>query len=256
MNSAAAWRFVVASQDDPVLAAWVSVCHEYQVASAAEISPFDAWDAFEELLNHGIVSPVEYDETNTKKIFFSGHPDESNIQGVLERLRFLCPEHDAMEIEKTMSEDPFFSKSSALSHRPKASEHKSIAPRPSASLDDAFFPNKEVLPQPVHGPAGGLDMFANTATSSPEGLPCHSTDPLRGTPAVVGGQAYIPQVNCGRCGKPVEMDDDGSRMINDDSPGSSTDPQLLLALFSGKCHHCKLIHHFTVAEDQDISQLG
>lgn len=258
MNTTTAWRFMVAACDDPVLASWASVCHEYHLVSATEISPYEAWEAYQDLFNHGIVTPAEYDAADVKKTFFSGHPETADIQDVLERIKFLCPGHEPTNTEISMSsKSSFFQNANSIATRDKAPSRGLPAPqRPEplggafAPKREAFEPKREVMPQPKRDLGGGLEAFARLSESprSKSGLACQDPTPM-GSGVLVGGRSYLPDIRCGRqgCGAQIQMNELGTEILPED--GDPSTASLLVAVFEGKCHSCGIVHHCSVAED-------
>jgi hypothetical protein len=247
MNISTAWRFMVAARDNPVLAAWASVCDGFCPAVASDISPYDAWDAYQYLFNHGFVSAAQFDNTDVKLLFFSGHPSTCEIQEVLERSRFLCPEHEPTPTEKPMAnENPFFSNSNALATRgkPKSGNGLSEARR-SESLGNPFSPKREVMPQSRQGESLGMEAFAPKTVAAPSGLDCQRPDDVALTRAL--GQ---PRIHCAKCGTEVSISEDGGQRK---VPGDGEYGPLLLTVFYGQC--CDLVYHCSVANDPHPDEL-
>jgi hypothetical protein len=244
MNVATAWRFLVAAQDDPVLAAWASVCDGHCPAVASDISPYDAWDAFGYLFNHGLVSGPDYDNTDTKKVFFSGSPPISEIQGVLERARFL-PE-DLQEKEQPMSDNSFFQKKNSLAPRGNNGDRGLSARRQSSSIGEAFSPRQEVMPH--HNGGGGLEAFAQTSPSSlQQGGPLACQDSEPGLHAEV----CKPRIHCGECGHELNVKVDHREQ---DIPGDGDRGPLELIIYFCKCDDCNWVYHSTGSKDPHPAQ--
>lgn len=242
MNKAIAWRFIVAARDDPVLAAWASVCDGYCPAVAADISPYDAWDAYQYLFNYGFVSAAQFDRTDIKKRFFSGHPSTYEIQEVLERARFLCPEHEPTPMETAMAnENPFFSDDTSIATRKSHSSGNGLAAKPrSQSLGNPFSTKQEVIPQRQDE---GLGLEAFAPRKEEVGLECQRDVGMTTQRAL--GQ---PRVYCGDCEAEVNMREDGGQRI----PGDDEYGELSLTVFCGEC--CDKVFHISVAKDSHPDQ--
>lgn len=254
MNESSAWRFFVAAEDNAVLAAWAHVCHEHHVITATDISPYDAWDTFHDFLNHGVVSHATFNSVGGSSQFFRSVPSSSDIQSVLDRIRFLCPEHTSQSKETDMSDsNPFFPNSESLAKRDKPAELRlathevsgpfgelsTQAPTPMGAFGEKEIPTLE---------GSMLEAFSQSAPNA-AALPCR--DPKGGNQSEVisvGGESYKPDVRCGRCGEQLNMTDEGSEILPEDGEDSANST-LLIAIFRAKCDACGLMHHCTVADD-------
>lgn len=94
MRAQEARRVLIAAQDDPVVAAWTWVLHEHKVAAPTEVSPYEAWDAFQALHDAGVVPTDIFDAQQGS--FFNRRPPQGQLESALTNLRIL-PEVDALE---------------------------------------------------------------------------------------------------------------------------------------------------------------
>lgn len=242
MNLTEAMRLLIAAQDDPVLAAWAAVVHEYRMAPMCDVSPYDHLAAFQELFSHGLITPHQYNLTDTRRIFFSGRrPSATEVQRVLDNLRRL-PEPPAMEPSMAKSKFPSnpFGETAlvAKENNGAVAQRATMLPSTTAAVPlNPFAPSREILPpnkQPL------LDPFGSPA---PSGLVCRDTAKLRGGAKDLMGDI---DVQCFCCGvqltmEVADMQAEGPDVIPGEHIGIVD-----LVLF-GVCTKCNKEHHHSVA---------
>ena len=248
MNHAHALRLIVAAEDDAVLAAWAAVVLEHRMPAHSEISPYDAWEAYQEFFALGAILGDDYDATDIKRAFFSGGcPPTSQIQDVLHNVLFLCPEH---EPEESMSKSNPFNNpgESALSAR---NDRQSIAPSRSATP----LPGGMTTGAPLPGGNGGGAPLVTPFSREREIMPANKTPDLglhhrerRNLPCADpgGGEDRIrPTVFCGECGEKLDLKLDGSQGLGpDDQPGGNV--SVMEAVWYQKCETCQITYHCSV----------
>lgn len=248
MTKTQALRLLVAAHDDPVLAAWASVVHEYKMPASCDVSPYEHWEAFQEFFSYGLITSVQYNSTDTKRIFFSGHkPPAIEVQRVLDALRIL-PDYQPLEppMSKTKLPDNPFATSTMLTARDSgglAAGHKAaeLPARQSPSMLNPFADARETLPK-------SKDPIPMEAFSPRRGLACQ--DPKGVSVAHVGSQSIRVGVQCygtsenPHPGEHVDMMvDDGHAIGPDDLPGGQV--SVIEAIFHGKCPNpdCGMVLH-------------
>ena len=60
MNLAKAINLMVAARDDAILAAWVYMITDQAVHAVTDLSPYDAWDAYQRLYDLGLVEATAF----------------------------------------------------------------------------------------------------------------------------------------------------------------------------------------------------
>jgi hypothetical protein len=244
-------RFLVAARDDPVLAAWTKVVHEYRAEAHAEVSPYEHWEAFQEFFCCGLLSPIEFDSTDVKQTFFSGrNPRPADVQCVLDNLKLLCPEHD-LPLEEPMSRakppTSAFSNQSAIATRSAGPTGLAAAPskhelrsRRSGGDLAAFQPRREVMAEP-RSPA----MVSPFGDESPRPMAAPPPTTLD-SKMYVGDMELNGHIVC--CGHPLQMVDDGGDIIPPEDMPQGEDFSLLEYMFHCECPNCGSIYHCTVGK--------
>jgi len=243
MNIQNAWRFIVAAQDDPVLAAWASVCDGHCPAMASDISPYDAWDAYQYLFNHGFVSSADFDRTDINKQFFNNPPEPYEIREVLDRAKLISPDFKPGERPPPMSDNPFFQKGNSIAR--KAEQPNGLAERRTGgALGEAFAPRREAI-------AGPVDPLPNSMFDSPGprnagSLQCQ--DPMGMSRST--GNGYVTNCLKPRCGAEMTMYE-----INlppeDELPGDGDFSSILVATLEGRCDNCGTTAHTILSHSPD-----
>lgn len=107
MNKQQALRLIVAAQDDPIVAAWVGVLDEHKLSPDAEVSPYEAWDTFQELHRHGYVSDSSLNTSSLKRAFFGRQrPNPGRLHQAFYHLKIL-PTEGIPEVYVKKSDNPF-----------------------------------------------------------------------------------------------------------------------------------------------------
>jgi hypothetical protein len=241
-------RFLVAAQDDPVLAAWAKVVHEYRAGSHSEVSPYEHYEAFQDFYSYGLLSPVQFDGTDVKRVFFSGHrPDQGDVQSVLDNIHLLCPEHDLPEEPMTRAKakapTEAFSSPSALTRQVPStlargpSRHELGSHRAPTGLS-AFQPQREVMAEPRQ--SAELPAFGDKPGNG--GLACRDVD----AKMYVGSMDLNGHIVC--CGHPLQPIDDGGDIIPPEDMPHGEEFSLLEYMFHCECANCGSIYHCTVGK--------
>lgn len=255
MNKADALRVFVAAQDDPVLAAWAAVVHEHKASPYTDVSPYEYWEAFQELFSYGLVSPEQYNGINARRVFFERSPPAGEIQRVLDNLRVLA------EYSNSSTEQPSMSSKTKLPSNPFGDPHETNgnamvtnergaslvghrpnglgAPRSSAPLSP--FGGKQEM-------RGGresipLEPFGNKPT-----LPCRD-DVKRGGNRLAKSEAQMHGVNiqiyC--CGTELEMEVADMQAEGPDAPPGGQ-ISVLSCILHGTCSQCEREHHHSIGQ--------
>lgn len=238
MTKIEALRLLIAASDDPVLAAWAAVIHEHKMPPDCDVSPYDYLEAYQTFFSHGLITSVQYDNTDTSRIFFSGRrPPAREVQRVLDNLRIL-PEHQPLEpprMKTKLPENPFAS-STTLTARDSGSlvnggrAAAELPARQAAAALNPFSNSREVLPK-------------NKEAISLGDLPSRAVQrigPKDEQIAQIGEHAIEADVRC--CGRRLEMVVDGGQVIGpDDMPGGQV--SVIDAVFHGRCAECQTVWH-------------
>ena len=238
MTTQEALCLLEASRNDPVLAAWAAVFYEHRVLACYDASPYDAWDAYQELFMLGVVSPSDFDNTDVKQVFFSGRrPSENEIQDALDNLHII-PCREGSEMPKLGN--PFGSQQ-ALTPRP--TNHK-------VAVHSTRLVGSTALGSP----------HLQTATLAPHQGLAPSTRPSLGqigppmqrqpAPELRPGdiEALKPVMYCS-CGEELVLKNDGGQIIDeDDMPQGNI--RIIDAIFSAECPgpNCNKVWHCSVGE--------
>lgn len=241
-------QFLVAAGDDPVLAAWAKVIHEYKVGPECEVPPYEHWQTFQEFFSEGLLSPVEYDSADIKRLFFSGHrPEQGMVQGVLNNVKLL-PCHNDFSTEKSMSQakppmSPFSNSAAIAKSSPSPSElakgpsrHELRSGRSSQGLS-AFQPNRETAIRP----APQVDAFAKP--EAPAALACTTNVDSK---LYMGNFEINGNIVC--CGRPLQPIEDGGDIIPPDELPHGDDFAMHEYMFHCECPTCESIYHCTVGK--------
>jgi hypothetical protein len=241
MNKVEALRLLVAAQDDPVVAAWASVVHEHRMPPESDVSPYDHLNAFQEIYGHGLITAYQYNETDTRRIFFSGRrPMTDQIQRVLDNLRLL-PERAAMEpiMSKTKFPDSPFADTNALTAKGGAAiagtgSRTALPPTTSRAPLNPFAPSREVTAPTKQS----LEPFPKR-----QSLACRDGERELANGVAMGDIDL--RIFC--CGKQLAM------VIADmqaDGPDSLPGGQVAVIdrVLHGSCDVCQREHHHSVGE--------
>lgn len=242
MNKSQALRLLIAAQDDPVVAAWASVVHEYKMAASADVSPYEHWEAFEQFFSHGLISLAQYDGVDSKRVFFSGRrPPEGEVQSCLNNLKLLGSEHDRVEVpvSKTkltanpFSENAISTRGSNGSGMERTHQGAALPAMRSGGSLNPFASGPSELPF-ASRPSLGENAFAQR--SEKIGLPCV---------APTDRTSVNPEMYC--CGTQLNMTNEGGQTIGpDDLPGGQVN--IVEAIFYGQCSRCSAVWHCSVGQ--------
>jgi hypothetical protein len=240
MNEHEARQLMIAADDDPMLAAWAAVSFEHGVVCVSDTSPYEAWEAFQGLYNHDLISSDDYNQG--EHLFFNKIPRTEDIQDVLSRI-----DPHQYSKEPTMSNNNFnpFATDNSIARRTEPKGNSQIQSRSSKALDNPFAssaPAPAIARRPPEGEISG-DFFDQHMNG---GLPCHDPTPNNNISTSIDGQLYTPDVRC--CRIPVSMTE--VERVGSDG-GNNIGSQLTLAVFEGVCHECGFIHHNSVGRMAD-----
>lgn len=249
MNSVDARRFMLAAKDDAILAAWTSVFHEHRMITAFQASPYEAWDAYQDLYNYDLVTAEEFNCASWRS-FSSSQPPISEIQNALDNLEFLCPEQHLKEIAMKNNTNPFATTENSLATREERKPSPApLAGRQAGALSNPFAASNEIAAPPRRGGELGLGAFGG-APSTPiaTGLACQSPAEM---PAV---ECDGPEMWCsGPFGAPHPRTQ--ILLVEDKPHGMDGEPEisgeLLMTIFSGTCESCGLIYHTSASRMAD-----
>lgn len=249
INYQEALHLLVASRDDPVTAAWAAVCHEYKVSARSEVSPYDAWEAYQDLFTLGAISSATFDNTDVKREFFSGRrPSYGAIQDALDNLLIIPRPEPGMEPMAKLG-SPFESKT-ALAPR---QETQQISRRNTIPLSGttqlgasqltptSLAPRQEIAPAPSGIPT---QMAGSRLTMNTLGPNIHDRPDL--APSEI--EALTPVMYCS-CGEQLTLKNDGGQVLDeDDMPQGNI--RIIDAIFSAECpnQRCNKVWHCSVGE--------
>lgn len=254
MNRTDALRILIAAQDDPVLASWAAVAHEHK-AIGSDVSPYECWEAFQQLYDYGLISPDQFNGTDPSLAFFSGRrASTGDVQRVLTNLKILPETEQEYSMTRTKLGNPFAddnalvardSGGTALNGR-NGNGH-ALPVHHNHEIGNPFAMQNETLPREKRSLE--LEPFA----PGPATLPCRDPSPQRN----LGGRANTGlelnlQIFC--CGQELQMDVDdmtGAEGPDDNIPGGQV--VVLSRVLHGQCRKCGLTHHHS-AGTIDINQ--
>lgn len=249
MNGDDAWRFMSAADHDPVLASWALVYH-YHNMIAADASPHEAWEAFQDLYNYDLVSSRQYN--GAAATFFSLSPSNSEIQGVLSRVDFSCILTEQKDHSMSKLGNPFSEESSALVSKP-SEKAMSLPSRQSTALGNPFSDNTQTLPE-VRRSRNGGDLFGAREAG---GLSCQTPVPISDEL----NDEFPFELSCtgmpGNKHSPELLSMERIQRMDHDGDGDGqTNPELTLDVFQGTCPKCSLLHHNSIGQMIDPGSLG
>jgi hypothetical protein len=236
-------RFLVAAQDDAVLAAWAKVIDDYKIGAHAEVPPNEHWESFQDFFSHGLVSAIHFDSTNVKRVFFSGErPTQGDVQSVLDNIQLLCPEHIQEEpMNKAKPPIAAFSNESSITRRESnglaasPSRNELRTRRPPSGLA-AFQPQPNAM-APAQQPAGLQAFQQAPPAQQPAGLQCTSVD----SGLYVGGVELNGHIVC--CGQTLQIVEEGGDIIPAEDLPHSEEFALLEYMFHSECGNCQTVYH-------------
>lgn len=251
MTKSDALRIFIAAQDDPILAAWAAVAHEHKMSPMSDISPYEYWEAFQDLYSHGLISSHQFDGVNVRQVFFSGRrPPESEVQRVLDNLRTfsdpLFQEPPTMTRQKLPS-NPFATNGNENSLTTRDSGGELAGGRMSPSLPARSaspglnpFSQREVLPQSKDPNAIPLSAFTQNS-----GLACRDSAARRDLPGGRPTGDVTVRIYCCETELQMEVAD-----MQAEGPDSIPGGQISITdrVLHGTCRICHREHHHSVGE--------
>jgi hypothetical protein len=240
MNRHQAARFLEASGNDAVLAAWVASIWPIWISTTNDISPYDAWDKYQTFYNLGLVSNEQYNACD-RKLFFASRLSWDSFQRV---------HHNLEQIEnQPLPMEPPVTKKHELGNM--FADATSLVPSESGALTGGrATPSLSTRPtSPGLSPfASDREVFAPRMDPAPFQMEApRGTDRSRGSFSnpQLGPQDIQLQLNC--CGYQVSLMDDGGEMVApDELPGGSV--PVFDAVFHGRCEHCGTILHVSAGK--------
>ena len=241
MTPQEARRLLVAAKDDPVVAAWAAVLHEHKAAAPTDVSPYEAWDAFQALYDAGVVTTHDFD--TQQGVFFERPPSRNQIESALTNLHIL-PEPDALE---DMMKKDLFSKikeSNALQKAPPTSTGLG-APMQRQPLSAPIV--RQPLGRPMTSPPPGVPGRKSGLQFGPPpaatgGLPCVTGD------TSIELKAVMPCARLG-CNGQVRLVDLGPIGISETEIAALSDNgdvRLFKSFYGAECEACGLIQQSLV----------
>lgn len=229
MRQAAARRLLIAAKDDPVLAAWAYVIHEHKAQAAADVSPYEAWEAFQHLFDVGVISTRDYNHNEGS--FFRSVPSPGEIESTLMNLRIL-PEPDALE---EAMKGPLFGKpqqSKALTKREVPTTLTQHVPLQAPPSPAPLGRPATLQPLSIQGAKAPLPALGGSA------LRCRSD----------GSIQLEPEMKCPRlgCDAILPVIDLGPPGIAESEIASMSEPgevQLYASMTEVACPECGLVQH-------------
>lgn len=252
MNLAKAINLMVAARDDAILAAWVYMITDQAVHAVTDLSPYDAWDAYQRLYDLGLVEATAFHRTDPERAFFAhaATPSWSAIQGVISRYDTNLKEPPPMS--KPRVTNPFATPDTALATSreerapalPSSRGAMPLSPFGTAAppslnpfgASAALPPDGMVAARRLRNDVGPMFVPAGSP-GDPNALPCR--DPMGRS-----DQAWIiPEVYC--CKQRLQMAGDGAERVGpDDLPGGAV--SVIDAIFHAHCPHCGSVWHLSV----------
>lgn len=108
MNEHRARRYILSSNGNAFVAAWISVLDEHKLPLGTSVPPQEWYEAFEELYLSNAIDEVAFNTCNTKKVFFSGREvNGDELQRAFWNLQYLRSSSpgEAIDNEDPMSND-------------------------------------------------------------------------------------------------------------------------------------------------------
>jgi hypothetical protein len=245
-------RLLTAANEDPVLASWAAVIHQYGASANSDVSPYEHWEAFQELFSYGLITSHQYDNTDASRVFFSGRrPPWGEIQRVLDVLR-ACPGATPTEpqVSKNRLSDNPFDLGPSTAIEPRSRGDNALAGRRGHELPERQTTGLDMFsnePAALRGRSDGGPMDAPFALggdqfSSRGRLPCTSTETsvakFEGSEIRLRLECHNPGCN----GEQVNLGVDNSQVIGpDEIPGGQV--SLIDAIFCGTCKRCNTQYH-------------
>lgn len=238
MTKTEALRLLVASRDDPVVAAWAGIIDEHKLGPGADVSPYEAWGLYQDLYLKGLIPETNFNIQGAPGSFIRRRPSTGDISGALYNLRVLRAQDTPKEEMK--NSNPFSESSdNALEKRSKRTsielrgELGPTAPGLTAPTGRPIH-NKSFLQQADTQKEGSRNPFSNQDRKLPQRpLPCTRT------------ADGFPSLSCS-CGHPIELEVAG--------PADATEQELMdqlehielldVVLF-GECKECGWVWHIS-----------
>lgn len=248
MGRVALERILVAAKDDAILASWAKVLDDYKVGAHYDVPPHEHWEAYQEFFTCGLVTSVMFDNTDVKRVFFSGErPHQGDVQDVLENIKLLCPEHCPEEpMNKAKPPMAAFSTDSSIATRrepsgiAKAPSRNELRSRRSPTGLSAFQPQQHAV-APAQQPRG-LDAFQPQSAQPTNALACTEVD----AGIYVGGYELNGHIVC--CGEPLQIVEEGGDVISPEDLPQGEDYALLEYMFHSECGNCNTVYHTTAGK--------
>ena len=252
MTTQEALCLLEASRNDPVLAAWAAVFYEHRVLACYDASPYDAWDAYQELFMLGVVSPSDFDNTDVKQVFFSGRrPTRDQIQSALDNLDNLPSSHEG-SISMTKLGNPF-GKNTGLT--PSTRNDSQLQGRPNAIPlgGQSHLSGPPILSNPPAmrqemSPMAPMTQVAMNPMASPSLAPMgQGFEANRPDISTSQLEDIKPTMYC-CCGTQLTLINEGGQGLEDDMPQGNV--RIIDAVFYAKCPspQCNKVWHCSVGE--------
>jgi hypothetical protein len=256
MTQDEALMYLVASRDNPYVAAWLAVLDVNKLPVCTPIAPHDWWDSFQAVYLHGLVSDEHFATIDIAKTFFGvKQPSSAELSDATHQLKHL------RQLAKPEENRPMSNpKSIAIFEK----EERALAkPNGHGALDS---PSGLFNPlAPAHRP-GEMQIFEDP----PAPTLSHRRSPVKAfeeTRAVIADRAnkglacvdpapYVENVDfvmmC--CGQPIDIVLDDGDMID---PGAEEHSNVLEEMiFHGSCPTCEAEYHTSMSRPVPRDRLG
>lgn len=222
MDQSTAARCLIASQDDPRLAAWVFLINEFKLPPEADVAAGDHWQAYEGLFNHGLVSAAQYDRDGAYGELVGYRPAPGDVQSALANLAILSTyelQENAMDKDRALAR---VSTPQGLSRLDDDDDDLSLGPRRS-DVDELDLFEDRPRPRAVQAPEPRYEM---------------KHEDFRHLPRGYADSDIVESMTCLRrgCGAEVPLE-----VVHQDSDASlSGMPTATIHeyIVKGSCSHC------------------
>lgn len=241
MTKQDALGLLAASRNDAVLAAWAAICLEFGVPAQHDVSPYDAWDAYQELFTLGAISPAVFDSIDIKQEFFSGR--RLSVDAVQSVLDSFHNDSQPQDIPMNIKPGSPFGKKTALTPRKERQLPTRQAAIPlggrqasgSTALSQSLSPRTSLAPTSGPAPSLAPTMSRNSLGAPTQPRPDLSSQDIH---------AITPKMYCS-CGAELVLKNSGGQVLDDDDfPNGNL--QLIDAMFAADCPECDLVWHCSV----------
>ena len=216
------------------------VLHEHKLNTNADVSPYEAWDIFQELYLYGFVPSSSFNTSSLRNAFFGRQrPDDNRVSTALSHLRLLPDEASAEDIMSNRKHPNPFASNQSLERR---EVNQGVSLR-------QHLPGEQPLQAPRTNPFSGqiqarespppssLNPIASSATPA--------TQPQGGLPCVTESNMGLPTLTCS-CGGPISLEVAGPVDTTEQELMDSLENiELLDVVLYGPCGKCGFVWHLS-----------